>query len=138
MALTVIIIIIIIPAILGYLGIMKWLRRKKYPPVAGTMFNQLLNFKKLHHYMTHLAAKYKTYRLLTPFRNEIYTSDPSNIEYFLKTNFSNYGKVCQLSPSSQFHLHLLFVLFTCSPSIKEDLGNINSTRKLIRIPTKKN
>ena len=50
MALTVIIIIIIIPAILGYLGIMKWLRRKKYPPVAGTMFNQLLNFKKLHHY----------------------------------------------------------------------------------------
>ncbi|CAO2824455.1 unnamed protein product [Amaranthus hypochondriacus] len=87
-----IIIMIIIPTILG---IMIWLRRKsskKYPPIAGTMFNQLLNFKKLHHYMTHLAAKYKTYRLLTPFRNEIYTSDPSNVQYFLKTNFSNYGK----------------------------------------------
>lgn len=67
--------------------------KKRYPPVAGTIFNQLLNFKRLHHYMTDLAAKYKTYRLLSPFRNEIYTSDPVNVEYILKTNFDNYGKV---------------------------------------------
>ena len=31
--------------------------------------------------MTDLAAKYKTYRLLTPFQNEIYTSNPSDIKY---------------------------------------------------------
>ncbi|KAF7825981.1 cytochrome P450 704C1-like [Senna tora] len=42
--------------------------------------------------MTHLAAKHRTYRLLTPFRNEIYTSDPRNVEYILKTNFHNFGK----------------------------------------------
>ncbi|XP_062090548.1 cytochrome P450 704C1-like isoform X2 [Humulus lupulus] len=66
--------------------------KKKYPPVAGTIFNQLLNFKRLHHYMTDLAAKYTTYRLLSPFRHEIYTSDPVNVEYILKTNFENYGK----------------------------------------------
>ncbi|KAM6584623.1 hypothetical protein CsatB_011625 [Cannabis sativa] len=66
--------------------------KKKYPPVAGTVFNQLLNFKRLHHYMTDLATNYTTYRLLSPFRNEIYTSDPINVEYILKTNFENYGK----------------------------------------------
>lgn len=90
---------IIVPAILAFLG-MKLLGKKrshkkgesKYHPIGGTMFHQLLNFKKLHHYMTNLAAEYKTYRLLTPFRNEIYTSDPANVEYILKTNFDNYGK----------------------------------------------
>ncbi|GMP43043.1 hypothetical protein CsSME_00012564 [Camellia sinensis var. sinensis] len=66
--------------------------KKKYHPVAGTMFNQLLNFNRVHDYMTDLAAKHKTYRLLSPFRNEIYTSDPANVEYILKTNFENYGK----------------------------------------------
>ncbi|THG02627.1 cytochrome P450 704C1-like [Camellia sinensis] len=66
--------------------------KKKYPPISGTVFNQLINFKRLHHYMTDLAAKNKTYRLISPFRNEIYTSDPANVEYILKTNFENYGK----------------------------------------------
>ncbi|KAF3439954.1 hypothetical protein FNV43_RR18232 [Rhamnella rubrinervis] len=67
-------------------------KREKYAPVAGTMFHQLLNFNRLHDYMTDLAAKHKTYRLLSPFRNEIYTSDPVNVEYILKSNFENYGK----------------------------------------------
>ncbi|KNA12205.1 hypothetical protein SOVF_127210 [Spinacia oleracea] len=92
--------IVIAPAILAFLGI-KLLKnkrfrkngeRKKFHPIGGTMIHQLLNFKKLHHYMTRLAAKHKTYRLLTPFRNEIYTSDPANVEFILKTNFDNYGK----------------------------------------------
>ncbi|XP_040999452.1 cytochrome P450 704C1-like [Juglans microcarpa x Juglans regia] len=69
-------------------------RKKKYHPIAGTTFNQLLNFHRLHHYMTDLAGKYRTYRLLSPFRNEIYTADPANVEYILKTNFDNYGKGC--------------------------------------------
>ena len=69
-------------------------KQKKYHPIGGTIFNQLLNFNRLHHYMTDLAAKYKTYRLLSPFGKEIYTSDPANVEYILKTNFENFGKVC--------------------------------------------
>jgi hypothetical protein len=43
--------------------------------------------------MTDLAGKHRTYRLLAPSRNEIYTADPANVEYILKTNFQNYGKV---------------------------------------------
>uniref|UniRef100_A0A3Q7EKZ2 Cytochrome P450 n=1 Tax=Solanum lycopersicum TaxID=4081 RepID=A0A3Q7EKZ2_SOLLC len=66
--------------------------RTIYHPIGGTIFNQLINFHRLHHYMTDLACKYKTYRLISPFRNEIYTSDPANVEYILKTNFDNYGK----------------------------------------------
>ncbi|RZC87838.1 hypothetical protein C5167_028291 [Papaver somniferum] len=66
--------------------------KKKYHPVAGTIFNQLLNFKRLYDYMTDLARKHKTYRLLCPFRSEVYTSDPANVEYILKTNFQNFGK----------------------------------------------
>ncbi|XP_047153063.1 cytochrome P450 704C1-like [Vigna umbellata] len=65
---------------------------KRYHPVAGTVFNQMINFHRLHHYMTHLAAKHRTYRLLNLFRYEVYTAEPSNVEYILKTNFENYGK----------------------------------------------
>ncbi|KAF6162703.1 hypothetical protein GIB67_022362 [Kingdonia uniflora] len=66
--------------------------KKRYHPIAGTIFNQLLNFHRLHHYMTDLAKKNQTYRLLSPFRSEVYTADPVNVEYILKTNFPNYGK----------------------------------------------
>ncbi|CAI0401205.1 unnamed protein product [Linum tenue] len=67
-------------------------KKKKYHPIGGTVLNQLLHFNKLHHYMTDLASKHSSYRLLGAFRTEIYTSDPVNVEYILKTNFENYGK----------------------------------------------
>ncbi|CAI9278054.1 unnamed protein product [Lactuca saligna] len=67
-------------------------KTKTHHPIAGTMFNQLLNFNRLHDYMTDLAKKHKTYRLISPFRYEVYTSDPVNVEYILKTNFENYVK----------------------------------------------
>ncbi|XAR54113.1 Abieta-7,13-dien-18-ol hydroxylase [Bertholletia excelsa] len=87
-------ILVIVASLLLALLKLCWNRgkKKKYHPVGGTMFNQLLNFNRLHHYMTDLAEKYRTYRLLTPFRNEIYTSDPANVEHILKTYFDNYGK----------------------------------------------
>ncbi|GAA0170485.1 oxygenase [Lithospermum erythrorhizon] len=60
--------------------------------MAPTILLLLVQFALLHHYMTDLARKYPTYRLIHPLRNEIYTSDPVNVEYMLKTNFKNYGK----------------------------------------------
>ncbi|XP_052206776.1 cytochrome P450 704C1-like [Diospyros lotus] len=62
------------------------------PPVAGLMLNQLIHFNELFDYQTSLARKNPTYRLITPSHSEIYTTDPVNVEYILKTNFSNYGK----------------------------------------------
>ncbi|KAM3264348.1 hypothetical protein P3L10_001342 [Capsicum annuum] len=66
--------------------------KKRYHPIGGTIFNQLMNYRRLHHYMTDLAHKHKTYRLISLFRNDVYTSDPVNVEYILRTNFDNYGK----------------------------------------------
>ncbi|KAL3834553.1 hypothetical protein ACJIZ3_009289 [Penstemon smallii] len=66
--------------------------KKKYHPIGGTKFHLLLNFNNLYDYLTDLTHKNLTFRILCLDNNEIFTSDPANIEYFLKTNFANYGK----------------------------------------------
>ncbi|CAN1236637.1 Cytochrome P450 704C1 [Linum grandiflorum] len=67
-------------------------KKKKFHPIGGTVIHQLVNFNRLWHYMTDLAAEHRTYRLLGPFRTEVYTSDPVNVEFILKTQFHNYAK----------------------------------------------
>ncbi|KAG2568178.1 cytochrome P450 704C1-like [Panicum virgatum] len=67
-------------------------KNRKYPPVAGTVLHQLLNFDRLVEYQTELARRYGTFRMLTPTCNYVYTVEPANVEYILKTNFANYGK----------------------------------------------
>ena len=67
-------------------------RRRSYPPVAGVMLQQLLNWGRLSEYMTELSRRYGTFRMLTPTCNHVYTVDPANVEYILRTNFANYGK----------------------------------------------
>ncbi|KAK4489493.1 hypothetical protein RD792_005302 [Penstemon davidsonii] len=66
--------------------------KKKYHPIGGTIFHLLLKFNHLYDYLTDLTHKNLTFRILYLGKSEIYTSDPANIEYFLKTNFANYGK----------------------------------------------
>ncbi|KAL6957456.1 hypothetical protein U1Q18_046330 [Sarracenia purpurea var. burkii] len=66
--------------------------KKKYHPIGDTVFNLLLNFKRMHDYITDLAKKHKTFRLIRLFKTIILTSDPANVEYILKTNFHNFGK----------------------------------------------
>ncbi|KAL6127818.1 hypothetical protein ACLB2K_071179 [Fragaria x ananassa] len=67
-------------------------KTKRYPPVAGTILHQVINFPRLHHYHTDLANKYKTYRILDFFKHAVYTVDPANVQYILKTNVANFGK----------------------------------------------
>ncbi|XBI62190.1 hypothetical protein VPH35_042852 [Triticum aestivum] len=69
-------------------------RRRSYPPVAGTMLQQLLNWGRLPEYMTELSRRYGTFRMLTLTYsgNWVYTVDPANVEHILRTNFANYGK----------------------------------------------
>ncbi|RCV35033.1 hypothetical protein SETIT_7G206500v2 [Setaria italica] len=67
-------------------------KNRKYPPVAGTVLHQLFNFGRLVEYQTELARRHRTFRMLTPTSNYIYTVEPGNIEYILKTNLANYGK----------------------------------------------
>ncbi|XP_031258296.1 cytochrome P450 704C1-like [Pistacia vera] len=67
-------------------------KAKKYHPIGSSHLSQVLNFYRLHDFMTDLSRKHKTYRLSTLFRSEIFTTDPAVVEYMLKTNFPNYGK----------------------------------------------
>ncbi|KAK9060934.1 hypothetical protein SSX86_018114 [Deinandra increscens subsp. villosa] len=62
------------------------------PPVVGPITNQLIHFQKLYDYMTEIAKKHPTFRFITPSHSEVYTVDPVNVEYILKTNFANYTK----------------------------------------------
>ena len=32
-------------------------KKRRYHPIGGTVINQLMNFNRLHHYMTDLAGK---------------------------------------------------------------------------------
>ncbi|RLM65428.1 hypothetical protein C2845_PM16G16840 [Panicum miliaceum] len=65
---------------------------RKYPPVAGTILHQLLNYHRLMEYHTEHSRRHRTFRVLTPACNDVYTVDPANVEYVLKANFANYGK----------------------------------------------
>ncbi|KAH7557517.1 hypothetical protein JRO89_XS11G0171000 [Xanthoceras sorbifolium] len=67
-------------------------KRKRYHPIGSTILQQISNFHRLHDFLTDLACNHKTFRLLSFFKTEVYTSDPANVEYILKTNFPNYGK----------------------------------------------
>ncbi|KAF8380396.1 hypothetical protein HHK36_027881 [Tetracentron sinense] len=70
----------------------KSIKNPEYPPVMGTVFNQLFYFNTLYDYQTDVARKHRTFRLLAPSQSEIYTTDPRNIEHILKTNFDKYSK----------------------------------------------
>jgi hypothetical protein len=63
------------------------------PPIAGPILNYLVHFNRHFDYQTSIAKKYSTFRLITPSHSEIYTADPLNVDYILKTKFSNYEKV---------------------------------------------
>lgn len=63
-----------------------------YHPVKGTIFDQLFYFKTLFDYQTKIASKCSTFRLLGPIYSEIYTTEPRNIEHFLKASFDKYSK----------------------------------------------
>lgn len=87
------IVLIIFTALFLFLHVTELISKDKRPPVAGLMLHQLLHFNKLFDHQTSLAKKQSTYRFIMPFQSQIYTADPVNVEYILKTNFPNYGRV---------------------------------------------
>ncbi|KAL8148603.1 hypothetical protein AgCh_005818 [Apium graveolens] len=64
----------------------------KYPPVAGTVLSLLFNFNRIYDYLTEVAGKHPTFRLLAQEQSEIFTTDARNIEHILKSNFNKYAK----------------------------------------------
>ncbi|KAI9162109.1 hypothetical protein LWI28_023946 [Acer negundo] len=74
------------------LTIKELILNDKRPPAAGLMLNLLIHFNRLFDYLVSVAKKHSTFRLIASSYSEIFTADPVNVEYILKTNFSNYGK----------------------------------------------
>ncbi|XVF73353.1 hypothetical protein PTKIN_Ptkin12aG0194700 [Pterospermum kingtungense] len=70
----------------------KSINNPDYPPVKGSVFNQLLYLNYLYDYQTQVAKKQPTYRLLALAQSETYTTDIRNVEHILKTNFDKYSK----------------------------------------------
>ncbi|KAJ0098819.1 hypothetical protein Patl1_19996 [Pistacia atlantica] len=67
-------------------------KTKKYHPIGSSHLSAGLNYYRLFDFMTDLSRKYKTFRLPSFSSSEIFTTDPTVVEYILKTNFPNYGK----------------------------------------------
>ncbi|KAE8694715.1 CYP704C1 protein [Hibiscus syriacus] len=74
------------------LHVPELISKDKRPPIAGSMLHQLFYFNTLLDYGTSLAKNHRTFRLIMPLYSEIYTADPVNIKYILRTNFPNYGR----------------------------------------------
>ncbi|EXC25396.1 Cytochrome P450 704C1 [Morus notabilis] len=70
----------------------KSINNPQYPPVKGTVFSLLIHIKDLYDYHAAIAAEHSTYRILAPAQSYIYTTEPRNIEHFLKTSFNKYSK----------------------------------------------
>ncbi|KAF3775340.1 Cytochrome P450 704C1 [Nymphaea thermarum] len=64
-------------------------RQQRVPTCEG---NYVPCFDRLYDYQAEVAAHNKTVRYLAFSQSEVYTADPQNIEYILKTNFANYDK----------------------------------------------
>lgn len=79
-------------------------KRRRYHPIAGTFLSHIFNFSRLYDYNTEISRRYKTFRMLGPYHDEIFTTDPAVVEYVLRTNASNYGK-------GEYNHEVLYELF---------------------------
>ncbi|PIN01446.1 Abieta-7,13-dien-18-ol hydroxylase [Handroanthus impetiginosus] len=89
---TILLLLLLFSALVLRIFLGKSIKNPNYPPVVGTVFDQVFYFKRLYDYQTGAAKKHKTSRLLAPDQSEIYTIEPRNIEHILKTNCSKYSK----------------------------------------------
>lgn len=89
------IILFVVASIISFsiIYIKESIQKADRPPIAGTVFHQLICFNALFDFQTNIARRHRTFRLIGPFHNEIFTADPANIEHILKSNFSKYSKV---------------------------------------------
>eukprot|EP00249_Psilotum_nudum_P007004 c20238_g1_i1 orf=614-2218(+) len=80
----------------SYLYVYRLMQRKKKGPkswpLLGASIEQLRNFERMHDWLVEYFEKAKTFCVPMPGFNYTYTVDPTNVEYILKTNFSNFPK----------------------------------------------
>ncbi|CAD5316750.1 unnamed protein product [Arabidopsis thaliana] len=74
----------------------RWGQRNKSGPktwpLVGAAIEQLTNFDRMHDWLVEYLYNSRTVVVPMPFTTYTYIADPINVEYVLKTNFSNYPK----------------------------------------------
>ncbi|EOA34999.1 hypothetical protein CARUB_v10020091mg [Capsella rubella] len=74
----------------------RWGQRNKSGPktwpLVGAAIEQLTNFDRMHDWIVEYLYESRTVVVPMPFTTYTYIADPINVEYVLKTNFSNYPK----------------------------------------------
>lgn len=121
--------------LVGLVGVFIWLwmyRRqqrqrmgpKEWPFIAATI-ESLQNFNTMHDWiLSYFQKGLKTFKVPMPDCTYTYTVDPANVEYILKTRFTNFPKVqtCKPNPyswsmsldSSKFELRGYLEHFKCA------------------------
>lgn len=67
-------------------------------PLLGSTVEVLWNYDHLSDWLVPYFEKYRlTFRCVLVDTSYVFTADPANVEYILKTNFNNYPKVCMQS-----------------------------------------
>ena len=96
--------------LVGLVGIFIWLwmyRRqqrqrkgpKEWPFIAATI-ESLQNFNTMHDWiLSYFQKGLKTFKVPMPDCTYTYTVDPANVEYILKTRFTNFPKVQTCKPN---------------------------------------
>lgn len=83
--------------VLSWIFLHRWGQRKKSGPktwpLVGAAIEQLTNFDRMHDWLVEYLYDSRTVVVPMPFTTYTYIADPINVEYVLKTNFSNYPKV---------------------------------------------
>ncbi|KAK1308480.1 hypothetical protein QJS10_CPA09g01545 [Acorus calamus] len=82
--------------LVSWILIHRWNQRaKKGPktwPVLGAAIEHLMNYDRMHDWLVKYLSETKTITVTMPFMRYTYITDPVNVEYVLKTNFTNYPK----------------------------------------------
>ncbi|KAH7297799.1 hypothetical protein KP509_25G013400 [Ceratopteris richardii] len=88
---------VVLCLLMVYLFIHRWSQRKllapKSWPLLGASIEQFMNYDRLHDWLLEYLEKTDTIRVPMPFGHSYtYTTNPDNVEYILKSNFSNFPK----------------------------------------------
>ncbi|KAG0624873.1 hypothetical protein M758_2G010800 [Ceratodon purpureus] len=91
------VVLVIVATALLWLWSFRWQQRHRLAPkdwpIIGATIETLRHFDTMHDWiLSYFQKGLKTFRLTLPGSIRTYTVDPANVEYILKTNFSNFPK----------------------------------------------
>ncbi|KAI3949479.1 hypothetical protein MKW92_042857 [Papaver armeniacum] len=88
--------ILLINIVLAYVFVHRWNQRNvkgpKSWPLIGALIEFLINYDRLHDWLTEYLVESKTFKVALPFTTVTFIAEPANVEHVLKTNFHNYPK----------------------------------------------